>query len=119
MTTDQLNKIRATLRYIVELLVEGNYQGLYDFTNGAHLTALQIRDAIRDYGKSLVTAPDAAYDNPDVIEVADTEPPRFSVRFDLYTKEEGRSDLSVEMTLVESGGQSDKLECELDGIHVL
>ena len=44
------------------------------------------------------------------------KPPRWSVRMDLWTAEEGRSDLSLELTIIESGRG---YTVELDDIHVL
>ena len=39
------------------------------------------------------------------------------VRFDLWTVEEGRSDLSLEFTLVD--GYNERMDFELDNLHVL
>jgi hypothetical protein len=52
----------------------------------------------------------------DIVQVEGVSPPRYSVRYDLWTKEEGRSDLSIELTIqFEHYG----LQVELDNIHVL
>ena len=60
--------------------------------------------------------PPDALTNLDVIEVEDSVPKQWSVRADLWTKEEGRSDLTLELTLLSDGGG---LVAEIDNIHVL
>jgi hypothetical protein len=52
-----------------------------------------------------------------VVEVTESTPPCWSIRADAYTDEEGRSDLSMELTLTES--HPGELEVEFDNLHVL
>jgi hypothetical protein len=47
--------------------------------------------------------------------VRGSNPKRWSVRFDLWTADEGRSDLTLELTVEET----DPLKIELDDLHVL
>jgi hypothetical protein len=49
--------------------------------------------------------------------VTNATEPTWSVRFDLWTVEEGRSDLSIEMTLIDRGDRD--LAVEIDNVHVL
>lgn len=87
-----------------------------DTAGGVRLSAESIRIAIKDYGGALVVPPDSAFAELDAIRIRDSDPPRWSIRFDLWTEQEGRSDLTLEMT-VEHGPQGPKIE--LDNIHVL
>lgn len=111
------HKIENTVKFLVELLVDNRYQDIEDLTKGIRLDATQIRQAIDDYGRTLTRPPESEYSNLDVIEVQGTSPRKWSVRFDLWTEEEGRSDLSIELTLLDSG--DDTLNVEIDNIHVL
>ena len=52
----------------------------------------------------------------DVIEVKNAQPRRWSIAMPLWTQEEGRSDLTLEITVIEQ--QNDFL-VELDDIHIL
>jgi hypothetical protein len=52
----------------------------------------------------------------EVAAVREVKPPRWSIIMPLWTAEEGRSDLSLELTLVENG---ETTNVELDDIHVL
>ncbi len=73
-----------------------------------------IQGAIRDYGRTLVPVPDHSYDSIDVVPIKSVRS-AWSVRLHLWTAEEGESDLSVELTILEGDG----LTIELDDIHVL
>ena len=55
--------------------------------------------------------------NIDAIEITEADPKSWSVRYDLWTEEEGRSDLSLEVTLIESDNKL--MRVELNNIHVL
>lgn len=91
--------------------------GLESLSRGRRLTADEMDQAIRDYGKKLVLPPDDAFENLDVIKVEAAQPPTWSVVFDLWTEREGRSDLSLELTLTDIGNE--ELGIEIDDIHVL
>src|SRR5205814_2086152 len=105
-----------SVRKIIELLVAGRYQEVAQITHEQRLDAQSIQRAIRDYGRQLEMPPEKEFDRLDVIKVENTEPPRFSVRIPLWTAEEGRSDLTLELTLIKSNN-----DCmvEVDDIHVL
>lgn len=78
------------------LIIKCNYDGVVRLTNGIRLQAEHIKDAINKYGKTFILPPGNVYDNLDVIEIENVSPRKWSVRFDLWTEEEGRSDLSIE-----------------------
>lgn len=111
------SKIEKTVRLIVSLLVNGEYEKLAKITNNTRLRAEHIRESIDEYPATLSVPPESAFDNIDVLEISGSSPKQWSVRFDLWTMEEGLSDLSAEMTLIESDDEI--LKIELDGIHVL
>jgi hypothetical protein len=87
------------------------------FSGGVLLSADQMRQTIQEYGQTLITPPNEAFSNVDAIRVTNVYNPTWSVRLDLWTKEERRSDLSVECTIVDLG--EDELDLEVDNIHVL
>lgn len=91
--------------------------GLERLSHGRRLPASEMDQAIKDYGEKLIMPPDDAFENLDVIKVEAAQPPEWSVRFDLWTEREGKSDLSLELTLTEIGNE--EFRVEIDGIHVL
>jgi hypothetical protein len=80
------------------------------------MSAQEIRTAIAEYGRTLILPPESAYELLDIIRVNNVGPEQYSVRMPLWTVEEGRSDLTLELTVRIMG---DNLEVSLDDIHVL
>lgn len=113
-------KIRATIEYVVNLLVTGAYKELELFSAGIRLKAEYIEMGVSEYGRTLVSPPQKAYDDIDMIPVTNTEPQEFSVRFRLYTQEEGKSDLEIQLTLIdkENPRQNNLMCVEVDNILV-
>ena len=100
----------------VDLLVAGQYDQLEKETSGTRLSARDVASAVEQYGRVLIAPPEQAYEDIDVVRIGRVSPPRWSVRMSLWTAEEGRSDLSLELTVAESG---DGYVIEVDDIHVL
>jgi hypothetical protein len=109
-------KIQKQVGEIIDLLVKGKFDEIELLTRGARLPAEQIETAIVQYGRTLVAHPVDAFSFMDVIEIRNSSPASWSITMPLWTKEEGRSDLSLELTLVEEDGG---FKVELDDIHVL
>lgn len=99
MTADP---VLIAVQVAVGLLVDGEYDALAQMTHGERLSEAEIRSAVEDYGRTLILPPGgdvAPY--VDRYEVADTEPRQVNLDVDLWTQEEGRSDLTLELNLVE------------------
>ena len=110
-------RVKTTIVQLVRWLVSGDYAAIERFTSGVRLSASLLRQAVEEYGRTLAMPPVLALDQLDVVEVDGSNPKAWSVRVDLWTTEEGRSDLSLECTLVERPG--DLLIAEVDNLHVL
>lgn len=107
--------LTSPVRQIINLLVTREYDAIVGITGGQRLDAAAIESAILGYGKTLVLPPDRAFDQLAVVRVENALPPRWSIRMGLWTAEEGRSDLSVELTVIDNNGE---YVVELDDIHV-
>jgi hypothetical protein len=110
-------KIRACVERAYKLLVEGKYAELAILTGGVRLSADDLRTAASGYRYALMRWP---ADQPmyiDAVEVAHSRPRAWSIRADAFTAEEGRSDLSMELTVIES--RSGEFTVQLDNVHVL
>jgi hypothetical protein len=96
-----MTPIEVCIRTVVDLLVRGEYETLERMTRGQRMSADQIEGAVAEYGRTL-TRPDEESWWPlvDVVPV-ESEPGRFHAAVPLWTCEEGRSDLSVEIWLTE------------------
>lgn len=91
-------------------------------TGGVRLSAAEIQTAVEEYGLQPVEPPPEAYrelGEPagllNAVRVSVAEDETWSVRMPLWTREEGRSDLTVELTVV---FRHDGVTVELDGIFV-
>lgn len=105
------------VRIAVGLLVEPNYDTLERMTQGKHLTAEMMAKAVQQYGRTLVRPPDEAYENIDAIEGERDGKKAYAVDFPVWTVEEGRSDLEMQLTLIEV--MDGVYGVELDDIRVL
>jgi hypothetical protein len=52
-----------------------------------------------------------------VVPISKTSPPEYSIRFRLYTEEEGRSDLEIQATLIDTEKTS-LMKVEFDNVLV-
>ena len=108
--------VEAAVREIMVLLAGQRYKEMERFTQGTQITAEDIARAIQEYGHTLVPCPEPIENLIDIVEVTDTARPTWSVVVPLYTQEEGRSDLSVELTVVEVG--QNRFQVTLENIRV-
>lgn len=111
-----LDELHETVRLVIRHLVDGRYHELELLTGGERLPAVEMAEAVTEYGRELVMPPLASQQYLDVVEIDGSHPPSWSVVCPLWTREEGRSDLSIELTLTRHGCG---FRIVLDGIHVL
>jgi hypothetical protein len=111
------SKIRDTVRRLVEMLVVGDYHGLERASQGRRLTAEQLRQGVEEYGRKLRMPPEVVFDKLDVNEIKGAIPRAWWGLVDLWTVEEGRSDLTLEIRLIDSGGEL--YDFEIDNLNVL
>jgi hypothetical protein len=109
-------ELKRPVKQIIEDLVAGKYLKLEALTRRQRLSAQDMAKAISDYGRELVLPPDDAFELMDAVKVRDAQPPQWSITMPLWTRAEGRSDLSISVTLIANG---DDFKVELDDIHVL
>jgi hypothetical protein len=109
--------LRTAVSIAVNLLVNGEYQVLESLTQGHFLSAAQLGRAIDDYGRRLIRPPDSAFEHLGLVQTPDIEPATFQVAFPLWT-EEGPSDLTLELLLIEAP-PGRVFETQLLGLHVL
>lgn len=106
----------SVVREVVDHLARGEYHEAVESCDASRLTAEEVKQVVLDYGRTLAAPPADAYKELDVVQIIDPSRQAWSVRVPLWTQEEGRSDLTLELTVVLSG---DKPSIELDDLHVL
>jgi hypothetical protein len=99
-------KIRAAVQSVLDLLTQKQYHALANLTapGPEHLQAEDIERTMESY-RGTVRMPDESELKFDVVEVEGLSPRQFSVNAPLFTVEEGRSDLTARMTVIDEKGE--------------
>jgi hypothetical protein len=105
--------VAEAIRTLVADLVTGDFAALEADGRIGRLSRDELTDAIAAYGRTLVPKL-----NLETVEVyaADRDASRFAIDIPLWTREEGRSDLTLSLTVTDSGGT---VSVEIDDLHVL
>jgi hypothetical protein len=111
------SRVAATVIQLLQWLVAGEFSSIEKYTHGVRLSASLLEQAVHSYGRTLVMPPQSALEYLDVVEIENSDPRAWSVRVDLWTIEEGRSDLSLECMLIDRPDAM--LTAEIDNLHVL
>ena len=106
----------AMVRDVLTQLAAARYAELELLTGGVRLSASELANAIREYGRRVVPPPDAAL-SLDVVPITGSDPASWSVNVPIWTAEEGVSDLTLELTV--RAGPSGAYDVEIDDLHVL
>ena len=101
---------------LVALLANGEYDALLLKAPLSSVSAEQLAVAVKEYGRQIVPIPPAGYRLIDCVPVQGSKPQAWSVVVPLFTSEEGRSDLSLELSIAQSRSG---YTAQIDGIHVL
>jgi hypothetical protein len=91
------DKHLAAIRALVDDLACGRFAELEADGRAGRLTAESIRTTISEYGRTLISLPDEAIGFIDVYVMRD-DPNEFALDVELWTREEGRSDLTLSLT---------------------
>ena len=112
-----MNAMQAVVVMLTNLLVAGDYETAAAMTRGRQLSAADLERAVSEYGRTLVRVPSEALEDFEIYQVQDAEPPTFELVVDLWTHEEGRSDLTLELTLVDRFDGA--YDVSIQNLHVL
>lgn len=110
-------KLQRTVKQVLDLLVSKDYVGLEALTEARRLAASDLELAVEQYGRQIAFPPCTSHFTRDLIEVDGSSPREWSVYVDLWTEEEGRSDLTLELRLFDS--PAPVFRVEIDDLHVL
>jgi hypothetical protein len=104
-----------SIRALIDDLVERNFAAIEADGRVGRLTVEELRIAIDAYGKTLVVMPRNGLESVDAYP-SDEDPEVIAVDVPLWTREEGRSDLTLSLTIVERAGSA---IVSIDDLHVL
>src|SRR5436190_4377095 len=110
-----IETLRNVSRELVAELARRDYDAMVGRCRKSRMTSADLSHVIRDYGCAVVEPPADTYDSLDAVKVERAPIPTWSVRVPVWTTE-GRSDLTLELTIAIGPGRT---EVELDDLHVL
>ena len=108
--------IRPLIAALVRDLADGRYGDIERDGRSGRLTAEDLRQAVSGYGATLIPLPDDAFDIGGSAYRQDSDPPAWAIDQDLWTKEEGRSDLTLQVDVKPDGAG---YRAEITDLHVL
>jgi hypothetical protein len=109
--------IETATRLLIGLLVRGDMDTAAKITRGRRLDAEALKRAVADYGRTLVPPGAGWWDLVDVTPIRDSAPQAYHVAAPLWSIEEGRSDLTLELRLTEVAPEA--YDSEILDLHVL
>ena len=107
--------LRFELERLVGDLVDGRFDVIYQSGRCPRATPSDLRRVVSEYGGTLVRLPEAAWSSV-WVEAVVVEPNRFSVIVDLWTVEEGKSDLSL---LIDAFRDGETFRVAIDDLRVM
>jgi hypothetical protein len=110
-------KAKRTTEAVLQCVVAQDFDALLRLAPRSRVTAEEIRMAIADYGRRPVMPAEPIEELLDSVEIRGSHPKSWSVTLPLWTEEEGRSDLTLEMHFTDS--ESEAYEVEIDDLQVL
>ncbi|KYF59259.1 hypothetical protein BE08_26980 [Sorangium cellulosum] len=109
------DELRSEISRLIADLSAGRYAEIAADGRTGRLSAEELRTAVEQYGRTLLLLPDGAWDSVDECPQVDA-PNTVAVDVPLWTKEEGRSDLTLSLTATK---QADRWILQVDDLHVL
>jgi len=116
MFPDQ-KRLAATVAQVDQLLHNGQFAELERLSGGQRFTAEQIKTAIEAYPEELAPRPAYDFEEGEIVQVRDRSPAEWSVYLHLWRKKGGRSDLTAELTVIDT--IAGLYRVQIDGIHAL
>jgi len=113
MTVD--TKFIDPIRALVETLVKGQFDQLERDGRSGRLSSHELKEALQAYGRTIITLPDEAFHLAEVYPVKGQHA-TWAVDVPLWTAEEGRSDLTLSLTVSD---RQDGVQLEIDDLHTL
>jgi len=102
---------------LVAHLAAGEFDQALQQAPSSRVSAGDLERAITEYGRRLVPLPPEGLELIDYVEIQGVGPLCWSVVVPLFTEEEGRSDLSLELTIQEQPAGVHMIE--IDDVRVL
>ena len=107
--------VSLALKQIVPLVVAGRMEDIERIESGGRMKPEEWRTRIKDYGRKLTLPPPGDFELADVVPMQGKDRSGWSVWYRLWTEEEGRSDLGLQLLVFDQGGI---IKLEVDDLRV-
>lgn len=104
------------VRDVVEMLVRREFAALEADGRSGRLTAKELAQALKEYGRTLVEIPEGGWELADSYEI-EGRPGAWAIDLPLWTQEEGRSDLTLSLSVSLVNGEN--VSVKIEDLHVL
>lgn len=111
-----IETVQAATAKIANLIADGQYAGAVQACSSSRLTEADVARVMSEYGRTFVRLPANFSDYLDSVLIEGLSRPTWSIRAPLWTIEEGRSDLTLELTVADG---IEGLSVELDDLKVM
>lgn len=111
------SKLHKTIKLVTDLLAQMKYGDLAILSKGTRLSAGEIQILVTEYGRKIVPLPPEGFARLDIVAINGTDPQRWSLHVPIFTVEEGQSDLTLQLTLIDSSNEHYAIA--IDDLHVL
>lgn len=108
--------VRQEAENLVILISDGQYDTVLKQCSSSRLTREGIESIIQSYGRNFIRPPENYKECVDLMPIGDESAAAWSVQAPLWTLEEGRSDLTLELTIFKN---TEGATIELDDLRVL
>ena len=106
--------VKKLIQKLVAELAKGNYSIIKEPPFQSRCNPEDIARVIEDYGRTITNLPNEAFNFYKAIPVKG-EKSKYALDVDLWTKEQGRSDLTLQLTV----SDQENLVIEVDDLHIL
>ena len=103
------------IRAVVDTLVKGHFDQLERDGRSGRLSAHELQEALQAYGRTIIPLPDEAFRLAAVYPITG-KTATWAIDLPLWTAEEGRSDLTLSLTVSAS---QHGVHVEIDDLHTL
>lgn len=106
-------EIRTEIFRLVSDIAQSKYDAIEKDGRSGRLSAIEIKEAIIEYGRTVIELPPQGLVIADAIKIKDS-PNDWMIDIQLWTKEEGMGDLTLSLSI-----SIDPITISIEDIHVL
>lgn len=109
-------QLYSQVKAMLDLVAIGQFEALVRGAVRSRMSAAELKAIVLEYGRKPIRPPDSFVRQVPVVPIDHAQPEAWAVYAPLWTEEEGRSDLTLDVTIILLG---DGVAYEINDLHVL